>query len=528
MKEPLLAKSKVPLPALAKGDSRSVAGLLMPLLEGASGASLYKQIYTRLREAVLNRSLSQAMRLPSTRSLAANLGISRNTVLTAFEQLLAEGYLETRRGSGTYVAHILPEDILHYGQEVSSRPAAKLQPPVLSRRGKLLASTCVSLVRSPQSPRPFRPGVPAFDCFPWDLWTKLCASRARQRSGDLLAYGDPAGYKPLREALATYLTIARGVRCVPDQIVVLSGSQQALDLLARLLLDPGDMAWIEDPGYLGARGALLGAGARLIPIPVDKEGMDVSQGIRRFRKARLAYVSPSHQFPMGIPLDLARRIALLEWAHSAESWIIEDDYDSQYRYGGRPLATLHGLDQKGKVIYVGTLSKLMFPALRIGYIVAPESLVDAVISARSLTDRHAPDFYQAVMAEFIHEGHFARHIRRMRKIYAERQEALLQAASEYLKGLLDLRPAESGMHLTALLPDGVDDQAICSDAAANDIEVQAVSSYCLGPNRRGLLLGYSGYNVRQIYKGIRRLAAVLENTSRNRMHGWSSPGLGKL
>jgi GntR family transcriptional regulator / MocR family aminotransferase len=293
-------------------------------------------------------------------------------------------------------------------------------------------------------------------------------------------------------------------------VIVVAGSQQALDLTARLLLDEGDAAWIEDPGYLGARGALLGAGASLVPVPVDGEGLDVQAGQARNPEARLIYVSPSHQYPYGVTMSLPRRLALLESASRAGAWVLEDDYDSEYRYAGRPLAALQGLDGEGRVIYLGTFSKVLFPALRLGYMVVPPDLVDGFVAARALVDRHSPTLDQAALADFIADGHFARHIRRMRALYAERQAILVEAATHGLAGVLDVSTAEAGMHLVGWLPPGVDDVEASRQAAAHGVEAPPLSLYSLEPPRHGgLLLGYTAVGEKEIRDGVQRLAKAL-------------------
>jgi GntR family transcriptional regulator/MocR family aminotransferase len=300
------------------------------------------------------------------------------------------------------------------------------------------------------------------------------------------------------------------VRCDAEQVVVVAGSQEALEIAAQVLLDVGDSAWVEDPGYLGARGALLGAGGRLVPVPVDDEGLDVTQGIRRCPAARVVCVSPSHQFPLGMTMSLTRRLSLLEWASRAGAWILEDDYDSEYRYAGRPVPSLQGLDTQGRVIYIGTFSKVLFPSLRLGYVVAPPDLVDPFIKTRAIFDRHSPTIEQAVLTDFITDGHFARHIRLMRTFYAERQEVLVKEIKSKLTGLLEVNPDEAGMHLVGWLPEGVSDVDAARRANEHGVEVGRLSNYYIEPQRRGALtLGYSAYEPKEIRKGVRRLAEAL-------------------
>ncbi|MBZ5625463.1 MAG: PLP-dependent aminotransferase family protein [Acidobacteriia bacterium] len=479
-------------------------------LDRRSTVPLHRQLYEELRSAVLAGRLSPGARLPSTRSLSTDLRISRNTAAGAFDQLLAEGYLEGKVGSGTYVARSLPEDLLYITDAPSGDSRHSVPPATLSRRGAVLASTPVSLSRDAATARAFRPGVPALDAFPRERWARMASRILRHSRAEWLSYGHAAGHRPLRQAIAEYLRAARGVTCSAGQVVVTAGSQQALDLAVRVLLDPGDTAWMEDPGYLGARGALLAAGVRPVPVKVDSEGLSVADGETRAPRARMAYVTPSHQYPLGVTMSLSRRMALLDWARRRQAWIVEDDYDSEFRYSGRPLAALQGLDTANRVIYTGTFSKVLFPALRLGYLVAPEAVVDAFISARALADRHSPALEQALVAEFLSEGHFARHVRRMRALYAERQDALVSAARRELAGLLEVPPAEAGMHLVGWLPKSATDCEVSRRAAAAGVSAPAVSLYALRPPARpGLLLGYAAVNGRQIREGVRKLASTM-------------------
>jgi GntR family transcriptional regulator / MocR family aminotransferase len=491
---------------------RAVVTIGMLGLDRGVGVPLHRQLYEGLREAILSGRLRPGARLPSTRTLADDLGASRNTVLAAFGQLLAEGYVEGRVGAGTTVASTLPETLLRAHPETrgTERPGRR---PRLSRRGALIVGTRAAVVRGAPAARPFRPGLPGLELFPFDLWTRLLARRWRRVPRQLLDYGDPAGYAPLREAIAAYLREARAVRCDAGQVIVVTGAQQAVDLAARVLLDPGDTAWVEDPGYPGARGALVAAGIRLAPVPVDGDGLDVGRGARQAPHARLVYVTPSHQYPLGVTMSLHRRLALLEWASRSGAWILEDDYDSEYRYAGRPLAALQGLDTAGRVIYAGTFSKVLFPSLRLGYLVVPPELVDAFVAARALADRHSPSVTQAALADFIDSGHFARHVRRTRALYAERQAALVRAVRRALPGLLDVAPAEAGMHLLGWLPAGVDDGHAARAALAHEVDTPPLSGFRARPGRRGerggLILGYAAYSPREIDDACERLAAAL-------------------
>lgn len=479
-------------------------------LERTSSIPLYRQLYDRLRNAILSGQLAVGTRLPPTRAFAEELEVSRNTVVTAFEQLTAEGYIEGKIGAGSYVSSTLPDDILQL--RARQREQAQFErsafSTVLSQRGSIIAGISVSTGIS--APCPFRSGVPALDAFPFKVWEQLVVRHWRKPSPDLLCYGHTAGYRPLREAIASYLGAARGVRCEPEQVIIVTGAQKSIDLAGRLLLDPGDGVWVEDPGYPNARRALLGTGARLIPIPVDGEGLNVETGIaRQDSRVRMTYITPSYQYPLGISMSLARRLRLLEWANQANTWILEDDYDSEYRYTGRPLAALQGLDQVGRVIYIGTFSKVLFPSLRLGYVVVPPDLIDPFVTALALTNRSIPTIDQAVLTDFIAEGHFARHIRRMRMLYAERQSVLVELVKQKLAGLVEISPAEAGLHLIGWLTNG-DDRLISKQLASHGVYAAPISVYSSLPlSRRGLILGYAGINKQQIQEGVERMVRIL-------------------
>lgn len=493
--------------------SQPSAEMIFEALTASAAAPLYQQVYERLRTAILNGQIPAGARLPSTRTLAAALGVSRNTILNAYDQLTAEGYILGVEGSGTVVASLLPETLLSIGAAPTSQPdkipTANLG---LSERGLAYTQAPPMPSRKPtdRPQRAFQLGLPALDAFPFEIWNRCINRRARYTVPGLYAYQDSAGYRPLREAIANHVTVARGVRCTPDQVIVLTGSQGGLDLAARMLIDPGDSVWIEDPGYLGARGALVGAGANIVPVPVDNEGLDVAVGIVRCPDARLAYVTPSHQFPLAVTMSLSRRLALLDWAKKSNSWILEDDYNSEFRYSGRPLAALQGLDTANRVIYIGTFSKILFPALRLGYLIVPEMLVDAFRAARRFIDVHPSMLEQTALADFMDEGHLTRHIRRMRSLYAERREVLVTLAKRDLP--LDIYAPEAGMHLVGWLPDGVDDKTASARAEAQGIFAPSVSMFSINrPQRGGLLLGYVSITEPEICEGVARLSTVLHS-----------------
>jgi GntR family transcriptional regulator/MocR family aminotransferase len=484
------------------------------MLDEKSALPLYRQIYEAIRHAILSGKVHPTTPLPATRLLAQQLGVSRMTVINAYDQLFAEGYLEAKMGAGTFVAAHLPEEFL----QTSGFERREQQENPLTRKikftdyGRNLAQHSDGILQRHGATAllPFQQGVSAIEEFPFGVWGKIAQKWQRNPPATILGYGEPVGFQPLRDAIAAHLASARGVLCKTGQIIITNGTQQALDLIGRIFLTKGDDVCLEDPGYLGARDIFAATGARLIPVPVDDEGFDVQTARKRSRKARLAYVTPSHQYPLGVTMSLSRRLNLLEWARERDAFIIEDDYNSEYRYGGRPLASLQGLDRDGRVIYLGTFSKTIFPALRLGYLVVPTDLIEVFAAARALTDLQSPSIDQAILAEFIAERHFARHIRRMRGIYEERQQILVEEARMNLKGMLEVAPAEAGMHLIGWLPPGVDDRDVSRRAAEANLKIAPVSAYCINQNLRGgLLLGYTAFNESQIKLGVKKLARVL-------------------
>jgi GntR family transcriptional regulator/MocR family aminotransferase len=469
-------------------------------IDRGSEKPLYRQLYDGYREAIVERRLRPGQRLPSTRSLAAELQISRLPVLTAFEQLLAEGYFETRVGAGTFVASSLPDEPVPHGSgTVRSATAPALPEPEPWLRGW----------------GAFRVSQPAVDRFPFAEWSSLLARLSRNPRSSQLLYGDPLGDLTFREAVAGYLRTSRAVRCVADQIMVVSGSQQALDITARVLLEPGSPVWMEEPGYSGARDALSLSGARLIPVPVDAEGLDVAAGIAACPAARAVYVTPSHQYPLGMTMSASRRLQLLDWAQGSGSWIIEDDYDSEYRYGSLPIASLQGLDRGARVLYIGTFSKVLFPSLRLGYLVIPPDLVARFAAVRDAMDIFPPALHQAALTELIQEGHFARHIRRMRPVYRERRTALVEAIAQELGDSVQIVGDSAGLHLTVLLPDAWNDREIAARAARQSLWTMPLSACHLAGTgtRQGLVLGFGGSEVTEIRAGVRRLRGVIEQIS---------------
>jgi GntR family transcriptional regulator/MocR family aminotransferase len=500
---------------VGKGSLLSLA--VRPQLRDEGGkVPLSHQVYAAFRQAILDGRLGAGDRLPASRVMAVDLGVSRNTALAAIDQLVSEGYLETRRGSGCYVAQHLPD----------ARPAPvaqrRVHPPMtgaMSRRGQRLVATPPSVSPPTESERParwfpcFLPGMPDCSDFPFALWARLLARAWRQPSAALVLGGDPAGHRDLRQAIAGYLRQARGVLCDAEQVLVLSGIRQAVDLTCRLLLDPGDAVWLENPCYPGLRAAIAASAAKLVHVPVDDDGVVVDRALTLASKARLACVAPSHQFPLGAVLSLQRRLQLLAWAREARAWILEDDYDSEFRYEGRPLATLQSLDED-RVIYVGSLSKVMFPSLRVAYLVAPRALVHAFRSARAAIDEHPPMTPQPALAAFFSEGHLAAHVRRQRKRYAERQRRLLALAAAHLGGKLAIAPDPAGLHLLAT-PVGAaarrTDGELSRALAAAGIIAPPLGNYYVGQHRRrsGLLLGYAAVGEAIMEPAVKRMAEVL-------------------
>ena len=486
-------------------------------LDGAG--PLYQQVYRALRAEILSRRLAPGARLLSTRALAADLGVSRNVAMLAYEQLLGEGYAQARTGSGTIVAPALP------GTFPTARSGAELHfaapaPPSQARLARA-GTRAVDIarrtrlqwdLRGTQLPYDFRFGRPAFADFPHALWCRLLGRRARAAQRSDLDYGPPAGRLELREALAERLRRFRGIETTPRQIVVVNGSQQALDLVTRVPVDPGDRVLIEEPHYLGARWVFAAGGAELVTAPVDGDGMRIPKPVAARRAPRLAYVTPSHQFPTGVVLPLARRLELLDWAARSGAFVVEDDYDSEYRYAGRPLQALAGLDVEGRVLYVGTFSKLMFPALRLGYLVVPESLIEPITAAKALADTGSSALEQLALADFIRDGHFERHLNRSRLRNAARRSVLLEALRDQFAARAEVSGTATGLHVLVWLRDrnGKPIASVARKAEAAGVGLYSVAPYYLQPPQRtGVLLGYGPLSERQIREGIRRLASAL-------------------
>ena len=473
----------------------------LTLAPAESGDPLHRRLYFALRDAILDGRLAEGSRLASSRALAAQMGLARNTVLAAYEQLTAEGFIETRSGSGTRVA---PRQ-----RPRTAEPAPPATAAGLGRRAQSWSQAPPMMLGRDHS-RPFAPGVPDLAAFPHAEWRRVLGRLWRRPPLDLMSAIDPLGHPPLRAAIAEQIGRTRAVRCGPEQIIVVGGSQQALDLVARVLVDPGDLALVEDPCYGGLAGVLRAAGALTAPVPVDDAGFDIALAESLWPQARLAFITPSHQFPTGATMPLPRRLALIEWAARRGGWIIEDDYDSDFRYGGPPLAALQGLDRSERTLYLGTFSKSMFPGLRLGWLVVPPSLAPAFVAARRMADMAPAGLTQAAMALFMAEGHFGAHLRRMRALYGQRRRRLLDLAPAILGPDLPLTAGEAGLHAILRLPPECDDVAVARQAHSHGLAPSPLSFYRSGGGFPGLILGYGNLAGWNLEDALERLSDVIK------------------
>jgi GntR family transcriptional regulator/MocR family aminotransferase len=486
--------------------------LQLALPAPADGATLFRWLYDEIRTAILDGRLPPGVRLPSTRSVAGQYRVARGTVMAAFDQLAAEGYVEGNVGNGTFVRQTLPEIFLD-GGPVRPADGAKPSRAALSSSGRRLAGNRFPRLWSNLGVETFRLDRPALDAFPIKTWSRIAARRLRTAAPELLGAGETLGFRPLREAIASYVTLTRAVKCTADEVVITTGTQQSLDLITRLVLDPGDRAWVEDPGYAGATVLLRALGAEVIGVPVDAEGIDCEAGWRRGRLARLAYVTPGCQFPLGATMSLPRRLALLRWAHRANAWIFEDDYDSQLGFSGRPLAALQSLDRRGCVIYSNSFNKMLFPSLRLGFLVLPPRLVEAVRCARSITDRSRSVLDQATLCDFISEGHMDQHMRRMRELYAARLDALVGSAKRELNGLMELSPVHAGLQIVGWLAKDIDEEQAGRRAGDRGIDSVPLSKLTIERTLPpALVLGVTSAGVRAIRSGVERLGHALRES----------------
>lgn len=489
---------------------KRVASGLVPViaLNRKAPVPLHRQIYDAYRAAIVGGRLRPGQRVPSTRVLASEIHVSRFPVLNAYAQLLAEGYFESRVGAGTVISSSLPDQL------TSSAPADPERAPLPS--GPRNIAKRIAAMRRPvrfpwaQIWGAFRVGQVAFDQFPMHVWSSLVARSCRRTNPQSAHYGDQMGSMPLRETIANYLKTARSLRCEPEQVMIVAGSQQALEISARVLLDPGSRVWVEEPCYRMAREVLALTGGQAVPVPVDEEGLNVAQGIKLCRKVRAAFVTPSHQFPLGVTMSAARRLQLIEWAQSSGAWILEDDYDSEFRYESMPIASLQGLDHNSRVIYIGTFSKVLFPALRLGYVVVPADLVDRFHAVRRLLDLGPATLYQDVLTDFIREGHFARHIRRMRVHYGELRSVLVDCLKRELGNQVEVLGGEAGMHVTLTLTGRGRDKEISERAARQNISLWPLSpSYMSNAVRQGFILGFGAIQQGEIPMAVRKMHNLL-------------------
>ena len=469
---------------------------------------LHRQVYDGFRAAIIRRDLRPGQRIPSTRDLASELKTSRIPILNAYAQLLAEGYFESRVGAGTFVSVSLPDELTLREQPTGRLTTAASGSRPVARRASLFSNR--ENLPWVNGWGAFGVHQPALDQFPFRIWSNLVVRHCRNPRIDVLRRIDPLGSERLRDAVCAYLRTARCVRCEPEQVMVVAGSQQALDICARVLLDTGDAVWVEEPGYSLAKNVFSGAGCRLIPVPVDSEGMDVAAGIKLCRKARASYVTPSHQYPLGVTMSASRRFQLLNWAQASGSWVIEDDYDSEFRFESMPIASLQGLDHNACVIYIGTFSKVLFPSLRVGYIVIPRDLVERFIAVRYTMDIFPPYLHQEVITDFMREGHFARHIRKMRLLYSERRTALVASIGKEFGPSLEVHGVEAGMHLAAALPEGLSDREVAKRAAREGLWLWPLSpSYSCKPSRQGFVLGFGSTPAAEMPRAVQHLRTLL-------------------
>ncbi|MCT7666980.1 PLP-dependent aminotransferase family protein [Shinella kummerowiae] len=488
-------------------------GALLPTLQfdRNSRTPISAQLCTALREMILSGELQPGERLPSSRTLAKDHEVSRTTAISVYEQLAAEGLIRSSIGAGAYVADTLrdgrPARIPPKGMEDEIR-----SPPRLAQLSADASEHYFPRLAHPENPRPFITGIPAFDEFPMALWASMVARYWRQPRNLLLGYPPAEGLMELRRAVAMHLRANRGITCEPEQVFIFNGAQDAFNRIGNTLLDPGDTVWIENPGAIGARNSLISSGAKLVPLSIDEEGINVAEGLAVAPDFRLAFVTPAHQHPLGVTMSLQRRFELLRAAERAGAWIIEDDYVGEFHYAGHPPPTLKSVDTSGRVIYVGSFSKALFAALRLGYVVAPSGLVDVFYRIAGATLQGSAASLQSVVASFIECGHFSSHIRRMRRIYAERLQALLDGAAQHMQGMMEVAPTETGFHTVGRLAEDFDELAVARRAAERNILVSPISRFAITPvTQRGLILGFSSAPPRMIASAAETLGAVLKD-----------------
>ncbi len=506
--------------------TRSASSFELVLPPRPEAVPSFHWLRNALRTEILNNRIMPGSKLPASRELARQYQLSRGTILAALDELRAEGYIEGRRGSGTYVSQILPEHLLPSQEVASQEPGAVAPGPHLSAFATRVRPFTLQ-VRPENSA--FRTNLPALDLFPTTLWAQLSGRRLRSASTRDLLGCEAQGYRPLREAIADYAHTSRGIQCVPEQIIVVSGVQEGLDLAARLLLNPGDKALVEDPGYQGAYAVFGAIGARIVSMRLDDEGAAPKEA--DFRGCRFVYVTPGHQYPVGMTMSLQRRLQLLAWAKKYGAPIFEDDYDSEFRFSGRPIPAMQGLDHGEKVIFCGSFNKVMFPSLRLGYLVVPRNLIDVFAATKAMTTRHQSLLDQAVLCDFIEQGHLGRHLRRMRKIYQERFSILLAAAQQHLAEYLEIATIEAGLQTIGRLHGSLVNRGITAEMVADraelvGIDVVPLSRYCHGASTpEALQIGFAAVRENDIHRGVLKLAAVFDRLKAGRAVVGAASGL---
>lgn len=470
-----------------------------------------QQFYDALKEAILNGQLKPGTKLPSSRTLSEMMSISRNSVIAGFERLMDEGYLISKKGSGTYVCPTIPDEMIaipvisHLPQNNDDDTSLNISPQM-----KALFSVWDKTAPYVTQNRMFNIGVGCTDLFPHPLWGRLLGRTWRQFRKQMGQLNDPLGFQPLRLAISDYVRTTRGLNCTPEQIVIVNGTQQAMNLAAQVILQAGDEVWLDEPGYDGALGAFTAIGAKVRPVISDKQGMDVAWGIEHWPQAKMIFTAPSHQFPLGGTLSLSRRMALLDWAAEHGVWIFEDDYNSEFRYTAKPIQALQGLDKQRRVIYAGTFSKMMFPEFRLGFLVVPNNLIESFKLAKHYADTRTSYLEQATLAAFIADGHYARHVRRVRKACYERQQVLIEAIRQYLPNSFRIEPSDSGIHLVCWLSGDLTEKEVIDKCRAAGLGAQPLSRYCqTNYEQQAILLGFAAHPPAELVDGIRKLARLM-------------------
>ncbi|EJD6507097.1 PLP-dependent aminotransferase family protein [Providencia rettgeri] len=471
-----------------------------------------ENVYHTIRDAILDGRINTGIKLPSTRALAEMMSISRNSVIAGFDRLIDEGYLYTKKGSGTYVSAKIPDELVR----TTSKPQIINCPEYNALNLNPIISTLESLWDKSRpntnTHQMFNIGIGCVDQFPHELWGRLLGRVWRKSKSAIPHFNHPDGYMPLKKLVADYVRSTRGVHCNENQIIIVNGTQQAINLVSKVLLKQGDTVWLDDPGYDSARAILTATGAKIAAIPSDQEGMDITYAAKQYSHAKLIYTTPSHQFPLGTTLSLSRRLALLDWAQQNNAWIFEDDYNSEFRFSSKPIQALQGLDNHQRVIYAGTFSKMMYPGFRLGFLVVPEILSEPFTMMKYYSDSHCGYLEQAALAQFIQEGHYARHVRKIRKICHDRQNAFLSAINLYLPHLFDVQMTDSGIHTVCWVKAGYDIRIILEQCQQLGFGAQPLSRYCIeSRNHNAILFGYAAHNENDIISSVKRLSEKLTN-----------------